>query len=86
MACIMHASWSMCALYILQVFAWTQTRLNLTAWLGIGPGLSELLGDPKEAQMLRDMHNKWPWFHALVDVVDMVMAKVRLPSLAPAFS
>jgi phosphoenolpyruvate carboxylase len=55
------------------VFAWTQTRLNLTAWLGMGPALSTLT--PTDAATLKDMYATFPWFAALVDVVDMVMAK-----------
>jgi phosphoenolpyruvate carboxylase len=55
------------------VFAWTQTRLNLTAWLGMGPALSSL--SDKDTATLKDMYATFPWFAALVDVVDMVMAK-----------
>lgn len=55
------------------VFAWTQTRLNLTAWLGMGPALENLA--PRDAATLKDMYASFPWFAALVDVVDMVMAK-----------
>lgn len=54
------------------VFAWTQTRLNLTAWLGIGPALSGL--DSSQRETLRDMYENLPWFTAVVDVVDRVIA------------
>lgn len=54
------------------VFAWTQTRLNLTAWLGIGPALSGL--DSVQRETLRDMYENLPWFTAVVDVVDRVIA------------
>lgn len=46
------------------VFAWTQTRLNLTAWLGIGSALSALGDDQKG--LLKSMFKSWPWFTALV--------------------
>merc|ERR1711871_1247569 len=39
------------------VFAWTQTRLNLPAWLGVGEGFGGV--EPEE---LTDMYDKWPWF------------------------
>uniref|UniRef100_A0A7S2CUJ2 phosphoenolpyruvate carboxylase n=1 Tax=Octactis speculum TaxID=3111310 RepID=A0A7S2CUJ2_9STRA len=55
------------------VFAWTQTRLNLTSWLGIGAALNGLGTADKET--LGVMYSRWPWFEAFVDVIDMVMAK-----------
>ena len=48
-------------------------RLNLTAWLGMGPAFVALSSDEKK--MIGDMYTTWPWFNALVDVVDMVLAK-----------
>lgn len=57
------------------VFAWTQTRLNLTAWLGMGPAFAGL-GEADRAT-LQHMYETWPWFTALVDVVDMVLAKTE---------
>ena len=54
------------------VFAWTQTRLNLTAWLGIGPALNGL--DDEQRATLKDMYETLPWFTAVVDVVDRVLA------------
>eukprot|EP00501_MAST-03F_sp_TOSAG23-6_P002688 GSMAST32.ASY1.ANO1.2836.1 assembled CDS len=57
------------------VFSWAQTRLNLTAWLGIGTAFESL--GPLERKTLQDMYSHWPWFTALVDVVDMVLAKTE---------
>ena len=54
------------------VFAWTQTRLNLTAWLGIGTALSAL--DNTQKELLKDMYNNWPWFNALVSGILLVSA------------
>lgn len=61
------------------VFAWTQTRLNLTAWLGIAPALSGL--DSSQRETLRDMYENLPWFTAVVDVVDRVIAMTE-PDIA----
>jgi len=61
------------------VFAWTQTRLNLTAWLGMGPALEQLTSDDRA--VLQDMYENWRWFAALVDLVDMVLAKTE-PTIA----
>lgn len=55
------------------VFAWTQTRLNLPAWLGVGEGLSsELDSNP---DLLQEMYTQWPWFTTLIDLIEMILAK-----------
>ncbi|MDQ3270378.1 MAG: phosphoenolpyruvate carboxylase [Pseudomonadota bacterium] len=55
------------------VFAWSQNRCGLTAWYGVGTALSDALerhGRDALAEMARD----WPFFAALVDDVEMVLA------------
>ncbi len=56
------------------VFAWTQTRLMLPAWLGIGEALSDA-----EARgtwpLVTEMHAEWPFFRSTLDLVEMVLAK-----------
>eukprot|EP00606_Chrysophyceae_sp_TOSAG23-5_P000038 GSChrysophyteH2.ASY1.ANO1.572.1 assembled CDS len=56
------------------VFAWTQTRLNLPAWLGVGDAISseEANGHLKT---LQEMYSKWPWFHTVIDLLEMILAK-----------
>ena len=55
------------------VFAWTQTRLNLPTWLGVGEALmKEYQTNP---QILTEMYNKWPWFHTLIDLLEMILVK-----------
>lgn len=56
------------------VFAWTQTRLNLPVWLGIGDALAAAIDDGK-LDVLQDMYDNWPFFKGLLDLVEMVMAK-----------
>ncbi|KFN46183.1 hypothetical protein N790_01945 [Arenimonas malthae CC-JY-1] len=59
------------------VFAWSQNRCGLTAWLGVGTGLAqgiERFGHAAVAEMARD----WPFFATLVDDVEMVLAKSDL--------
>ena len=59
------------------VFAWSQNRCGLTAWLGVGTGLAhgiEKYGHHAVAEMARD----WPFFATLVDDVEMVLAKSDL--------
>ena len=55
------------------VFAWTQTRLMLPAWLGIGEALDAVL--PTHKDTLCDMLKHWPFFYALMDMLDMVLTK-----------
>lgn len=56
------------------VFAWTQTRLLLPAWLGVGDALAEALERGHERE-LRAMFEQWPFFRAFIDMVGMVLAK-----------
>jgi phosphoenolpyruvate carboxylase len=53
------------------VFAWSQTRCNLTGWFGLGSGL-DAVGD---IDALRAAYADWPLFAALVDNAEMSLAK-----------
>lgn len=57
------------------VFAWTQVRLILSAWLGTGAALEEALADSERRAILNDMQQEWPFFQALLDMLEMVLAK-----------
>ncbi len=56
------------------IFAWTQTRLMLPAWLGIGAALQTALDNRQEDQ-LREMQAQWPFFKSTIDLIEMVLAK-----------
>ena len=56
------------------VFAWTQTRLLLPSWLGVGEALSEAI-DRGEIDHLRRMYREWPFFRSTLDLIEMVLAK-----------
>ncbi|MGH8492499.1 MAG: phosphoenolpyruvate carboxylase [Moraxellaceae bacterium] len=56
------------------VFAWTQVRLMLTAWLGTGRSLNMAMDTGRE-ELLREMERQWPYFHAVLDMLEMVLAK-----------
>jgi phosphoenolpyruvate carboxylase len=56
------------------VFAWTQVRLMLPAWLGTGRALNRLMDTGRE-DALREMEREWPYFHAVLDMLEMVLAK-----------
>ncbi|HEY8568326.1 phosphoenolpyruvate carboxylase [Microbulbifer sp.] len=55
------------------VFAWTQMRLMLPAWLGTGAALET--GLEKAPDTLRAMSEQWPFFQTVVDMLEMVLAK-----------
>jgi phosphoenolpyruvate carboxylase len=55
-------------------FSWTQTRLNLPTWLGVGEAFDKVLSS-KDGEVLREMYREWPSFRTTVDMVEMVLAK-----------
>ncbi|WP_404932006.1 phosphoenolpyruvate carboxylase [Microbulbifer hainanensis] len=57
------------------VFAWTQIRLMLPAWLGTGEALESALGSRDETGILHAMNEQWPFFQGVVDMLEMVLAK-----------
>lgn len=65
-------------------FSWGQCRLNLPGWLGFGAAINQFIHQhpnlsPKQAeQLLKLIHQKWPFFQTLVSNIDMVMAKSDL--------
>lgn len=57
------------------VFAWTQIRLMLPAWLGTTEALK--YASRKEfTKTLYDMEKNWPYFNSTMDILDMVITKV----------
>ncbi|MFO0575111.1 MAG: phosphoenolpyruvate carboxylase [Polyangia bacterium] len=72
------------------VFAWTQNRAILPGWYGVGSALAQVGGRRGGAALLREMAQRWPFFRAVLDNVQMVLAKTdleiagRYAELAPA--
>ena len=56
------------------VFAWTQTRLMLPAWLGVGAALEESIAAGHLTE-LQAMYEGWPFFRSTIDLIEMVVAK-----------
>jgi len=56
------------------IFAWTQTRLMLPAWLGWETALFNAI-DRGEGALLQRMREQWPFFRARIDMLEMVLAK-----------
>ncbi|GMA27199.1 phosphoenolpyruvate carboxylase [Arenivirga flava] len=53
------------------VFSWTQARINLTGWFGLGTAL-EAVGD---LPLLQQAYRDWPLLHTMIDNVAMSLAK-----------
>ncbi len=53
------------------VFAWTQARINLAGWYGLGSAL-QAIGD---VDVLREAYASWPLFAAMIKNVEMSLAK-----------
>lgn len=60
------------------VFAWTQTRFVLPAWLGVGAGLRGVCDKGHTAE-LQEMYKEWPFFQSTVDLIEMVLGKADIP-------
>ncbi|GJG86959.1 phosphoenolpyruvate carboxylase [Gemmatimonadetes bacterium T265] len=59
-------------------FGWTQTRLLLPGWLGVGTALAAVGGDADGLATLRAMARAWPFFDDLLAKIEMVCAKADL--------
>ncbi|WP_236683412.1 phosphoenolpyruvate carboxylase [Demequina sediminicola] len=53
------------------VFSWSQARINLAGWYGLGTALAEC-GD---VELLRQAYAEWPLFSTLLDNIEMSLAK-----------
>lgn len=60
------------------IFAWTQVRLMLPAWLGADEALDQ---DDKGIKILQDMYQGWPFFQTYIDMLEMVLCKTE-PEMA----
>jgi phosphoenolpyruvate carboxylase len=52
------------------VFAWSQMRLNLPGWFGLGSGMAAA-----NLAELREAYAEWPLFNVLIDNAEMSLAK-----------
>jgi len=62
------------------IFAWSQNRLMLPAWLGAGEAL-QAASDRGEMELLQEMEQDWPFFKTRISMLEMVYAKAE-PNLA----
>ena len=59
------------------VFAWTQTRLLLSGWYGVGVGLDAAI-DAHGLTAIRELAAKWPFFAGLIADVEQVLGKADI--------
>ena len=58
------------------VFSWSQSRIMLPGWYGVGTAFSNYINKDKgNIEKLRKMYKEWPFFTSLLSNVDMVMSK-----------
>ncbi len=57
------------------IFAWTQIRLMLPAWLGSGEAFAQRLEEEGGLESLREMRDQWPFFGTYLDMLEMLLAK-----------
>ena len=56
------------------IFAWTQKRLMLPAWLGTDTAIADGLSG-RDAYVLREMANDWPFFRSMLDILELILSK-----------
>jgi phosphoenolpyruvate carboxylase len=60
------------------VFAWSQTRVNLPGWYGLGSGLAAAIdGDEGGLAAVQAAYQGWPLLAALLDNAEMSLAKTN---------
>lgn len=61
------------------VLSWSQSRIMLPGWYGVGSALSAWVGeDAERLAFLRKLHREWPFFRSVMSNMAQVMAKADL--------
>ncbi|MBX3051563.1 MAG: phosphoenolpyruvate carboxylase [Caldilineaceae bacterium] len=67
------------------VFAWSQSRVNLPGWYGLGAGIDGWMGEggddetKKRLALLREMYSEWPFFRTVIDRAQVSMRRADMP-------
>lgn len=61
------------------VFSWSQNRIMLPGWYGVGSSFKRFIDkDEKNLALLQKMYRNWPFFKSLLSNVDMVLSKTNM--------
>jgi len=66
------------------VFAWSQSRVNLPGWYGLGAGIDGWMTAGGEAQagqrlaLLQEMYAEWPFFRTVIDRAQVSMRRADM--------
>jgi phosphoenolpyruvate carboxylase len=62
------------------VFTWTQSRVNLPSWYGVGAALDAwAAGDDARLARLAELYQNWPFFHIVLDNVQVGLCRADMP-------
>lgn len=64
------------------VFAWTQSRVNLPGWYGLGSGLATIAEESGGMGTLREMHERWPFFRSVLENAELSLVIADMPIAA----
>ncbi len=70
------------------VFSWTQSRVNLPGWYGLGSGIAAWLEAGERAErigLLQEMYARWPFFRTTIDRAQVSMRRADLV-IAPLYA
>lgn len=60
------------------VFAWTQSRHLFPAWYGVGTAVEAFTRRAGGRELLKEMYDDWPFFRAMLDNLQMALAKADM--------
>ncbi|MBY5035559.1 phosphoenolpyruvate carboxylase [Streptococcus gallolyticus] len=61
------------------VFSWSQNRIMLPGWYGVGSSFKRFIDKaPENLAKLQTMYQNWPFFRSLLSNVDMVLSKSNM--------
>jgi phosphoenolpyruvate carboxylase len=66
------------------VFSWTQSRVNLPGWFGLGTGLAAVARRRGGLALLRRMHRGWPFLSSLLENAELSLVKAD-PAIAELY-
>jgi phosphoenolpyruvate carboxylase len=65
------------------VFSWMQSRAIIPSWYGMGYALHQFCeAGPERLALLQAMYNEWPFFHALIENVELDVLKADMDIVA----